>query len=95
LTSQLQVELLGQEIRKRLVGKESRLDIMRALRLSKSAYYYHLDAIKEEDQEWLTELAKGDLVSEMRTSLDTLAAIEKMLFAIAPAARRTETRSRP
>jgi len=83
MTSQLQAELLRQEIRKRLVGKESRLDIMKELKLSKSAYYYHVDILKEEDQEWLTELARGEFVSEMRMSLDGLAVIWVMAMGVA------------
>ena len=88
MTTQLEVELLRQDIRRRLVGKESRLDIMRALKLSKSAYYYHLDAIKLEDQERLTEMADGGFVSDMMIAIDTLAVFETMAKAVATTATR-------
>ena len=74
------------------MNKESRLDVMGQLKLSKSAYYYHLDAMREEDEAWLTELAKGEFVSEMRRSLDTLDMIERMLFASAAKAQRDRDR---
>ena len=58
------------------------------LGLSRSTYYRQLEVIKEQDQEWLTELARGEFTSEFRKAHDTLEALERRLLHIADTAPR-------
>lgn len=87
LTTHLQSERTREEMRRKLSGKVTKQEIMRELKLSKSAYYRHLDAIKAEDQEWLKELALDEFVSEYRKAHDMLEELERRLLGIADTAK--------
>ncbi len=56
---------------------------MKSLHLSNASYYRHLAAVKDEDQLWMKELARGEFVSEYRRAWDSLEALQGRLIAIA------------
>jgi len=47
-------------------------DIQKQLGLSRSAFYRHTQAIRQEDQKWLDEMAANSFVSSYRNALDTI-----------------------
>jgi hypothetical protein len=75
-------------MRRMLSNKATVLEVRRALRLSKAGYYRQLGVIKEEDQQWLEELALGEFVAEFRRAHDSLEGLERRLLCIADTAPR-------
>jgi len=57
--------------------KLTRPEIMRTLKISRSAYFRNLEAIRAEDQVWLMQLAQGEFVSEYREAHDMLVGLAR------------------
>ena len=92
MTTQVQADRVREEMRKLLSNKASPAEVRRALGLSKSSYYRHLSTLKEEDQEWLKEMALQDFVSEYRLAHDSLVNLERRLLGLADGAKSDRDR---
>jgi len=92
MTTGVQGDRIREEMRKLLSNKATPDEVKRALGLSKSSYYRHLSTIKEDDQEWLKEMALQDFVSEYRLAHDSLVNLERKLLGLADNAKKDRDR---
>lgn len=73
-------------------NKSTPAEVRKVMGLSRSGFYRQIAIIKEEDQQWLRELALGDFVSEYRKAHDSLEGLERRLLDLADNSQKDRDR---